>query len=96
MAEEPQTAPDAAASAARQPHWSALAIVLLVIGLLILVPSGLCTALFGVGAIVGAFIQPNQAASALSSFLMMLVVGGIPIGIGAALVYAALRIRRGG
>ena len=86
VAEEPHAAPDPGAPVARKPHWSALAIVLLVIGLLILVPSGLCTAAFGIGALLGAIVQPLQAVSALGSLLMILVVGGIPVGIGAALV----------
>jgi hypothetical protein len=70
--------------APKKPHWTAVSVVLFVIGLLILVPSGLCTTIFGVGALVDAD----------SEFLYMaVVIGGIPSLIGAALVIAGLKAR---
>jgi hypothetical protein len=93
VAEQLHAAPDPGAPVARKPHWSALAIVLLVIGLLILIPSGLCTGVFAIGALLGAL---SAAGTAIPTFLMTLVLGGIPTAIGAALVYAALRLRRRG
>jgi membrane protein implicated in regulation of membrane protease activity len=78
---------------ARKPHWSALAITLLVIGLLILIPSGLCTGIMGVGALMEAF---SSGSSDMGGFLyMVLFVGGPFVVIGAALVYAAFRVRKG-
>jgi hypothetical protein len=75
-------------------HWTGLAIALLVIGLLILVPSGLCTALFGAGALFSIF--SGDARDAMSTLSMVTVIGGIPVAIGAVLVFAAFRLRRKG
>jgi len=83
-----------AAAASRKPHWSALAVVLLVIGLLILIPSGLCTGIFGIGALYDMFT--SSSSEGFSILLEALVFGAIPIAIGGALVYAAFRVRRGG
>lgn len=83
---EPQPPP-------RKPHWSALAITLLVIGLLILIPSGLCTGVFGAGALYDMFTSSSSEGASI--LLEALMIGGIPIAIGAALVYAAFRVRRG-
>ncbi len=74
-------------------EWSALAIALLVIGLLILIPSGLCTGVFGGGALYDMLTgSPDNMASGI--FWAAVTIGGIPILIGAALVYAAFRVRR--
>jgi len=77
-------------------HWGAGAIALLVIGLLILIPSGLCTGILGIGAIVTSFINPNAAGGALASLPMILFVGGIPAAIGGFLVFAGFRMRKRG
>ena len=67
------------------PHWTFISGALFAIGLLILIPSGLCTAFFGVMSLGGG--DP--------SFLMMaLMVGALPIAIGLGLVYAGLNTRR--
>jgi hypothetical protein len=86
--------PNAALAAPRKPHWSALAVVLLVIGLLILIPSGLCTGIFGFGALLDMFT--SSSSEGFSILLEALLLGGIPVAIGGALVYAAFRVRRGG
>ena len=78
---------------ARTPHWSALSITLLVIGLLILIPSGLCTGIMGVGALMEAFSSGSSDSGGFLS--MVLFVGGPFVVIGAALVYAAFRVRKG-
>jgi hypothetical protein len=66
---------------------------LFVLGLLILIPSGLCSALMGLAAIAELFSSPGNGDGAgfLSTVVM---VGGPFILVGGALVYAALRARR--
>lgn len=88
---DPNAAP---AVAATKPHWSALAVVLLVIGLLILIPSGLCTGIFGVGALYDAVT--SSSAEGFSILVEALIFGAVPIAIGAALVYAAFKVRKNG
>ena len=73
------------------PHWTAASIALLVLGLLILVPSGLCTALVG-----GSILVEGLANADLTGIPVVLIYGGVPAAIGGALVYAALKIRRPG
>lgn len=55
-----------------------------VIGLLILIPSGLCTAVLG----------GSRATADISTVFAILIFGGIPMALGAALVYAGLNSRR--
>ena len=66
----------------RGPRWTAASIALFVIGLLILLPAGLCTVLVAV-----------EDSSGPEIIWLILAVGGVPIGAGAALIYAALKIR---
>jgi hypothetical protein len=61
--------------------WPGASLALFILGLCILVPSGLCTAT----AIV---IYPPAV-------LVSLMLGGVPMAIGAALVWGAMRARRG-
>ena len=65
-----------------KPRWTGASIALLVIGLLILVPSGLCTVLVAV-----------EDSSGIDLLALILAVGAVPMGAGAALIYAALKIR---
>jgi hypothetical protein len=73
-----------------RPQWTGAAIALLTIGLLILIPSGLCTAVFGIGSLV----DNSPPGDIFFSLLLVLVVGGIPIAIGTALVRAGLKARK--
>lgn len=75
----------------KAPHWTAASIALLVLGLLILVPSGLCTALVG-----GSIVVEGLANADFSGVFIVLLSGAVPLAIGAALVYAALKMRRQG
>jgi hypothetical protein len=84
--ETPQPAP--------QLRWGGVSVALLIIGLLILVPSGLCTGLFGLG-VLGSFLTGNVA-DAMSTGGMVAVIGGIPVVIGGVLVFAAFRLRKKG
>jgi len=81
--------PQSAPSGQGTPHWTAASIALFVLGLLILVPSGLCTALVG-----GMIFVEGLANADLSGIFVVLIYGGIPAAMGAALLYAALKLRR--
>ena len=85
MSQPEPTPPQAAPPEPPRPHWSFVSVALFVVGLLILIPSGLCTAFFGAMSLGGG--DP--------SFLgMVLLVGALPIAIGLGLVYAGLNTRR--
>jgi hypothetical protein len=62
-----------------------------VLGLLLLVPSGLCTAAIGIGAIYGMIAAPQNAGDALGVIPMILIVGGPFIVGGAALLVTGIR-----
>ena len=76
-----QPEPQAPAS---RPRWTFISVALFVLGLLILIPSGLCTAAFGVFAL---------AEGDPSGILLLLMFGGIPMAVGAVLVWAGLQAR---
>jgi hypothetical protein len=65
----------------KKPSWPGASLALFILGLCILVPSGLCTTI----AIV---VYPF-------GILVFLMLGGIPMAMGAALIWGALRARRG-
>ena len=69
------------------PRWTLISIALFIIGLLILVPASLCT-LF-----VGSLFVTDPSGADASSFGAVLVFGGIPIALGALLVWAGLKAR---
>ncbi len=68
-------------------------VALVVIGLLILVPSGLCTGLMGIAGFVAAVSDKNW-----NDFFQMLTeavsFGFIPILLGGVLLWAGLRLRK--
>ena len=74
----------------RKPRWTGESIALFVIGLLLLVPSGLCTTLVG---LPFAF-SGNFYATDAGLIRVFLVFGFILIALGASLVYAGLKSRR--
>jgi hypothetical protein len=86
--------PPAAASPvpARKPHWTGIAITLLVIGLLIAIPSGLCTGVFGVMAIYS--MVTSSSSEGLSILMESLMVGGVPLAFGVVLVLVAFAARQ--
>jgi hypothetical protein len=78
-----------------RPRYSTGGIVaLIVVGLLLLVPSGLCTAAVGLGAIYGMIASPQNAGDALGVIPMVLIVGGPFIAGGAALLITGIRRSR--
>jgi len=72
-----------------RPRWTAVSLGLFVLGLLILVPSGLCTAVLG-----GSIIAEGLPHGDLSGIPIVLIYGGVPIAMGAVLVWGALKARR--
>lgn len=84
--------PTAATPAGRKRQWGALSVTLMVIGLLILIPSGLCTGIFGIGALYDMFTSSSD--EGLSILMEALPIGGIPLAIGGILVYAGFQARR--
>jgi len=71
-----------------KPRWNAISIALFVIGLLILVPSGLCTALIGVPFAFGGF-----AAGDAQMMFNILMLGVVPMALVALLVWAGIKAR---
>jgi hypothetical protein len=66
-------------------RWNFVSVALFVIGLLILVPSGLCTALIGI---------ISLAEGDPSGITFMLMFGTLPIAVGALLVWLGLSTRQ--
>jgi len=86
---DPQTPP----SPQPAPKWTGSAIALVVIGLLILIPSGLCTSVFG---LAGLFDSSGYGGYDGFMLGMALIVGGPFIILGALLIRTGLRERRRG
>jgi hypothetical protein len=74
-------------------RWTGISIALFVIGLLILVPAGLCTVLVGGFSLIEGVSQ-GDFATLMSSLGIVLIVGGLPTAVGAVLVWAGLKARR--
>ena len=66
-------------------RWTLISVALFVMGLLILVPTGLCVALAGILAI---------GDSDLSVIPSILLFAALPMAVGGAMIYAALKERR--
>lgn len=84
-----------------KPRWTGVSIALFVIGLLILVPSGLCSGmvlLSMLGSLPGypaPGIGPDHALSLFfGNLYIVLIFGGVPMALGAVLVYSGLKSRR--
>lgn len=72
----------------KRPHWTLVSVVLFVIGMLILIPSGLCTG------VVGLYLLADDPSQFLEFLVLILPYGAIPMALGAGLVYAGLKSRR--
>ena len=70
-------------------------IALLIVGLLFLIPSGLCTGIFGGGALIDAFVNPQNVSDSLSMIFAAALFGGPFIAVGGVLVWIAVRRLRG-
>lgn len=69
------------------------AIALAVLGLVILIPSGLCTAAMGITAIGSMFSQFGGVGAGISGVVMTLMLGGPFVALGVFLIYTAGRGR---
>ncbi len=76
------------------PRNVAGAIAMVVIGLVIFIPSGLCTAILGGGTLVEMFVSP-QNSQGLSGLIMPLIVGGPFVAGGFALLWYGIKHLRG-
>ncbi|HEV2561683.1 MAG TPA: hypothetical protein VGT78_06040 [Rhizomicrobium sp.] len=71
-------------------RWTAISLTIFVVGLLILIPSGLCTSIFGVAYLFGG----GNLDETLSMLVTVAMVGGIPMLIGFFMVWSGLALRR--
>ncbi|HEY2444263.1 MAG TPA: hypothetical protein VGI20_00805 [Rhizomicrobium sp.] len=76
------------------PRRGAVAVALIVIGLMILVPSGLCTSAFAIGGLVTLFTEPNGVQDFWQFLTEALFVGGPFVAIGTVLLVVGLRCPR--
>jgi hypothetical protein len=76
------------------PGGNVLGCVLLAIGALIVLPSGLCTALGGVALIAALFEDPSQIAANFTDVFPVIVVTLVSLAIGIGLIWAGWRSRR--
>jgi hypothetical protein len=74
---------------------TASGIAFLVLGLVFLVPSGLCTGVFGGGALLEMLAHPENGNDAWSILAMALIFGGPFIAVGYLLVRVGIRNLRG-
>ena len=70
------------------------AIAMVVIGLVIFIPSGLCTSVLGGGALVQMFIRPGSS-EGIAVLTMALATGGPFVGGGFALIWYGVKRLRG-
>ncbi len=82
------SAPDPAPIPPKRPHWTLVSVVLFAIGMLILIPSGLCTG------VVGLYLLADDPSQFLEFLVLILPYGAVPMALGAGLVYAGLKSRR--
>lgn len=77
------------------PPRKGITIALICIGLLILIPSGLCTAVFGASVLVG-MNEPGEAVNYARAFAWLVpIFAGPPIALGTALlIWGLKRYRR--
>lgn len=79
----------------RRQYNAAGTAALLVIGLLFLIPSGICTSIFGGGALLDAFTNPNNVGDSLSVIFAAILFGGPFIAFGAVMLLIGIRRLRG-
>ncbi len=72
----------------KRAHWTVTSVALVVIGLLILIPAGLCTALLG-----GSILLSSISMGDWSGIFAVLIYGGVPLGFGIAILIAGFKTR---
>jgi hypothetical protein len=75
------------------PRSLAGTIALVVLGLVILIPSGLCTAAMGIASLGSMFSNFGGISSAISGLVMTIVLGGPFVALGAFLIWTGMRGR---
>jgi hypothetical protein len=81
-------------------RWTAGAVALIVIGLVILIPSGLCTTAIGIGYVIEMFTYQRQNLVTIltgalpTALLLPALIGGPFIALGAYLVHLGWRRRK--
>jgi hypothetical protein len=77
------------------PAWSGRGVAPIAIGLLILIPSGLCSAFFGIAFLGDALTGTGEAAAYARGLIWLVpMIGGPPMALGALLLWLGLRRRR--
>jgi len=66
-------------------------VALIVVGLLIFVPSGLCTGVMALGPLIGAILNPQGSQDPFEGVLFALIVGGPFVLIGGAMLWRGIR-----
>lgn len=79
----------------RRQYSAAGTAALLVIGLLFLIPSGLCTGIFGGGALLDLLLHPENIRDSVSMIALALVLGGPFLAVGAVMVWFGVKRIRG-
>ena len=75
-----------------KPRYSAAGTAaLMIIGLLFLIPSGLCTGIMGGGAVIDALVHPENISDSVSMLVMVAIVGGPFVALGAFLVWVGVK-----
>jgi hypothetical protein len=83
-----------------KPHYppptggGAGAVALFIIGVLIVLPSGLCTAVFGFGAIYAMFTDPETFAKDFADMLPLVAVTLVFLAIGILAIRASFRTKK--
>ena len=83
-----------------QTHWTAGSVALILIGLVILIPSGLCTTAIGIGYVIAMFTYQRESlvtiltGSLPTALLMPALIGGPFIALGAYLIHLGWRRRK--
>jgi len=70
------------------------AVAMIIIGLVIFIPSGLCTGIIGGGALIGMFVNPRNF-DGIAMIIIPLVVGGPFVAGGFALIWSGIKRLRG-
>jgi hypothetical protein len=70
-------------------HWTVVSVALVILGLLIVIPAGLCTAILG-----GSILASSLPMGDFSAIFIVMLYGGVPIAAGISLIMAGLRARR--
>jgi hypothetical protein len=76
------------------PGGNAGGCALFAIGMLMLIPSGLCTAFGGIGLVMELFSDPGSLADNFSDIAPFIAITIIPLVLGIVLVRAGLRARK--